>query len=61
MFIFSRRSQGGLLEIGERKKPQPASGLKINAKMNVTFLFILSVRRADGPGHSICPDLTADS
>ena len=33
MFIFSRRSQGGLLEIGEQKKLLPTGGLKINAKM----------------------------
>ena len=58
---FLTKTSGRITRNWRAKKPQPAGGLKINAKMKVTLLFILSVRRADEPGNVICPDLTAGS
>ena len=47
MFIFSRRSQGGLLEIGERKKPQPAGDQTINAKTK-RYIFVYIICEKSG-------------
>ena len=62
MFTFSRRSQGGLLYIGEQKKKNRKQQVikELMPKRNVTFLFILSVRKADGTGKRLLHRLTAD-
>ena len=58
---FLMKITGRIIRNWREKKKQPAGSLKINAKMNVTLLFILSMRKVDRHGTDICPDLATDT